>query len=131
MAATNNGNPPPKLSYDCSKCPAYCCSYEQINVTKRDVTRLARHFDIDFETAERRFTKIKEGAPVLRHQKDSTYGTVCMFLDVKTRRCTIYEARPGVCHEYPDRPRCGYYEFLRWERVHQGDDDFVPLMKNP
>ena len=123
----NNGNNSPKLHYDCSKCPAYCCSYEQIGVNRRDVKRLAKHFGIDEETAERRFTKIKEGEIVLRHQKDEIYGSVCMFLDTKARRCTIYTARPGVCHDYPDAVRCGYYEFLRWERTHQGDPEFIPL----
>jgi Fe-S-cluster containining protein len=119
-----------KLPYDCLKCPAYCCSYEQINVNKRDVKRLARHFDIDVETAVRSITKIAESGPVLRHQKYAIYGSVCMFLDTKTRRCTIYEARPGVCHTYPDRPRCGYYDFLSWEREFQDDEEFVPLKKS-
>lgn len=113
--------------YDCAKCPAYCCSYDRIIVTRRDVRRLAKHFELDLDTVVRRFTKILEGEQVLRHQKDKIYGSVCMFLDVKTRRCTIYEARPEVCHEYPDRPHCGYYDFLRWERRQQGDDDFIPF----
>ena len=113
--------------YDCLKCPAYCCTYDRIIVGKRDLARLAKHFGIDDEVAERRFTKVVEGERVLRHQKDPIFGSACMFLDAKTRRCTIYEARPGVCHEYPDKPRCGYYEFLRWERTHQDDDEFIPL----
>lgn len=113
--------------YDCLKCPAYCCTYDRIIVGKRDLTRLAKHFGIDDETAERRFTKVVEGERVLRHQKDAIFGSACMFLDPKSRRCTVYEARPGVCHEYPDKPRCGYYEFLRWERTHQDDDEFIPL----
>ena len=113
--------------FDCANCPAYCCSYEQIIVNKRDVKRLGKHFGLDPETVLRRFTKIVEGEQVLRHQKDKIYGSVCMFLDVKTRQCTIYEARPEVCHEYPDRPHCGYYDFLRWERRQQGDDEFIPL----
>jgi Fe-S-cluster containining protein len=126
--ATSNGNGAKPL-YDCSKCPAYCCSYDRIVVTKRDVNRLAKHFGVDYETALHRFTKQVDDEQVLRHQKDRIFGTVCMFLDVKTRRCTVYEARPGVCRDYPDRPRCGYYEFLRWERSHQEDDDFVPLQR--
>ena len=113
--------------YDCSKCPAYCCSYDRIGVSNRDIARLAKHFEIDAETAAKRFTKASPDGPVLRHQKDKIYGSVCMFLDTKTRRCTIYDARPGVCHEYPDQPRCGYFEFLKWERAHQGDDEFVPM----
>jgi Fe-S-cluster containining protein len=121
--------PAPRLQYDCAKCPAYCCSYDRIIVEKKDLKRLARHFEIDTDTAARRFTKTVEGEQVLRHQKDKIYGHICMFLDLKTRRCTVYEARPGVCHEYPDRPRCGYYEFLRWERKHQENEKFIPLMK--
>jgi Fe-S-cluster containining protein len=117
----------PKPTYDCLKCPAYCCSYERIIVENKDLRRLAKHFDIDVETARRRFTKVREGEQVLRHPKDKIYGSVCMFLDTRTRRCTIYDARPGVCHEYPDKPRCGYYDFLRWERTHQEDEQFIPL----
>ena len=116
-----------KPLYDCLKCPAYCCSYEHIHVTKRDIQRLAKHFQLDLEVARARFTKIAEGKPVLRHQKDRVFGSVCMFLDPEKRRCTIYDARPGVCHEYPDAPRCGYYEFLEWEREHQDDEAFIPM----
>ncbi|HUP60053.1 MAG TPA: YkgJ family cysteine cluster protein [Thermoanaerobaculia bacterium] len=125
--ATNNGNVPRKPLYDCTKCPAYCCSYERIVIEPRDLRRLAKHFDVDLETARRRFTKMRDGEQVLRHQKDKIYGSVCMFLDTKARRCTIYEARPEVCHEYPDQPRCGYWEFLKWERGHQDDEEFIPM----
>ena len=119
--------PAPRPQYDCLKCPAYCCSYDRISVTKWDLKRLAKKFGIDVDTAKARFTKLVEGEQVLRHQKDKIYGSICMMLDTKTRRCTIYDARPGVCHEYPDKPRCGYYEFLRWERKHQKDENFIPL----
>jgi Fe-S-cluster containining protein len=119
----------PKPLYDCTKCPAYCCSYERIVVENRDLTRLAKHFGIDLEVARARFTKVREGEQVLRHQKDPYYGSVCMFLDPKERRCTVYNARPGVCHEYPDRPRCGYYDFLKWERRHQENEEFVPMKR--
>jgi Fe-S-cluster containining protein len=115
------------IHYDCLKCPAYCCSYDRIIVTKRDLSRLAKHFGIEPETAQRRFTKIVEGEQVLRHQKDTVYGSICMFIDLETRRCTVYQARPGVCHEYPDRPHCGYYDFLKWERKHQENEEFIPL----
>lgn len=118
-----------KLRYDCSRCPAYCCSYDMIVVTNRDLRRLADHFAIDVETAEKRFTKVREEERVLRHQKDEIYGSACRFLDLETRRCTIYEARPTVCRTYPEGVRCGYYEFLRWERKFQDDDEFIPLLR--
>lgn len=125
---SDNGNGKvARPSYDCSRCPAYCCSYEQIGVKRSDIKRLAKHFGIDADTAEERFTKIRNGERVLRHRQDAIYGSACMFLDPKTRRCTVYESRPAVCHEYPDKPRCGYYDFLKWERTHQDDPDFIPL----
>jgi Fe-S-cluster containining protein len=129
MTTPNDAPPARKPSYDCLKCPAYCCSYDRIIVENKDLRRLAKHFGIELETARRRFTKVMEGEQVLRHQKDKVYGSVCMFLDIKTRRCTIYDARPGVCHEYPDKPHCGYYDFLKWERTHQEDEKFIPLKR--
>jgi Fe-S-cluster containining protein len=114
-----------KPLYDCLKCPAYCCSYDRIIVNGHDIRRLAKHFEITAEQAIDRFTKLVENERVLRHQKDEIYGSICMFIDKKTRRCSIYKARPGVCHEYPDRPHCGYYDFLTWERRHQDDKDFM------
>jgi Fe-S-cluster containining protein len=118
---------PVRVYYNCSKCPAWCCTYDEIEVTQRDIERLARHFGIDAETAAVRFTKIKEGAHLLRHRKDKVFDTACMFLDQDKRRCTIYEARPGVCRKYPDSKKCGYYEFLKFEREQQGDEEVVAM----
>lgn len=119
-----------KPLYDCSKCPAYCCSYEEIDVTGREIARIARHLGLDASTVLDRYTKLtRAGNRVLRHQHDDIFGRVCTFLDRTTRRCTIYEARPGVCHEYPEKPRCGYYDFLTWERTYQADPKFIPLKK--
>ena len=111
-------------SYSCSKCPGYCCSYPEIEITKRDVAQLAKHLGLTEEQTEARYTK---GSRLLRHQKDRIFDSVCVFLDQETRRCTVYEARPGVCREYPDSPRCGYYEFLKFERAHQADPKFIAL----
>ncbi len=38
-------------SYNCAKCPGYCCSYPLIQLNKRDVERLARYFGLKFEQA--------------------------------------------------------------------------------
>jgi Fe-S-cluster containining protein len=114
--------------YDCSKCPGYCCSYDYIIVTRRDVARLAKRFELGYETAERRFTKtIKGYGRVLRHRKDTVYKSTCRFFHPTERRCTVYEHRPTVCRQYPDERRCRYFDFLMWERDHQDDESFVPL----
>ena len=122
---------PARIQYDCSKCPGYCCSYPRIEVKDRDVERLAKHFELSFEQAERKFTRwysSDEGKErILRHQKDEVYGTICRFFDTDARRCTVYAARPTVCRQYPNGSKCGYYDFIRFERKHQDDPDFVPL----
>ena len=115
--------------YSCSKCPAYCCSYPEIEVTPRDIERLAKHFDLSYRETEERYTKAggKEKTQMLRHRKDSVFASVCKMLDQETRRCTVYEARPAVCRGFPDSQRCGYYEFLKFERTQQDDRKFIAL----
>jgi Fe-S-cluster containining protein len=115
-----------RVLFNCMKCPAYCCSYDRVEVTKSDLLRIAKHFRISYREAEKRYTKFAYGDRVLRHQKDHIFKRVCQFLDTEKRGCTIYEARPDVCREYPDSLRCGYYDFLASERRRQCDEDFIP-----
>jgi Fe-S-cluster containining protein len=120
----------PRVYFDCAKCPAYCCSiYERVQVTKRDINRLARHFGVSYETARRRYTKLWENERVLKRVKDVIFEETCMFLDQEKRGCTIYHARPGVCREYPDRVRCTYYDVLQFERRQQADPNVIPLVQ--
>ncbi len=122
-----------KVFYDCKNCPAYCCSYPRVIVSKKDLRRLAEHFGITQKEARRKFTKKGEerGERVLRHRKDEIFGSVCRFLDQETRRCTVYEARPKICREYPGSKRCGYYDFLMFERRLQEDPEFAATAYNP
>jgi uncharacterized protein len=116
--------------YNCAKCPAYCCSiYERVQVTARDLKRLAKHFAVDLETAARRFTTRYEGERVLRRKADPIFGKACKFLNPITRQCTIYHARPLVCREFPARTRCAYYDLLTFERSQQGDETVLPLVQ--
>lgn len=120
----------PKL-YDCAKCPGYCCSYPVIGVTRRDIERLATHHDISFEEAEKRFTRSDHGRKwVLRRKTDEHYGRICRFFDTDKRRCTVYVARPAVCRSFPGGNRCGYYDFLAFERRKQDDPEFVATTDN-
>ncbi|HUL57186.1 MAG TPA: YkgJ family cysteine cluster protein [Usitatibacter sp.] len=118
---------PVRVHYSCAKCPAFCCTYTDIEVTARDLERLARHFGLSLSQAREKYTKMESTGKVrvMRHRSDKHFITACMMLDQETRRCTIYEARPGVCRKYPDSTRCGYYEFLKFERNQQGDDEHV------
>ncbi len=114
-----------KNKYDCSKCPGYCCSYDHIEVSQHDIKRLAKHLEVTPEVAEKRYTKVDDGKVVLRHHKDEHFKSMCVFFDRTERRCTVYEARPHPCRTYPYGATCGYYDFLKFEREHQGDDEFI------
>jgi uncharacterized protein len=120
------------MKFNCEKCPGYCCSHGRIAVSEYDIERLAKHAGISAAAARKKFTfhyKTKEiDEQLLRHHKDTIYKSVCRFFDRKKRQCTVYEARPNVCRKYPYGNKCGYYEFLHFERAHQDDEKFVPTI---
>jgi Fe-S-cluster containining protein len=114
-----------KPKYDCSKCPGYCCSYPVIQVTKRDAMRIAKHFGLSLEKAERRFFHADHGYKrLLNRQPDEHFGRICQFFDTDARNCTIYDVRPAACRDYPGNT-CGYWDFLQFERAGQKDDEYV------
>jgi len=119
-----------KDRFDCSTCPGYCCSHPRIAVSDFDIARLAKHFDLSVAQARDKFTYpyVTKDADevILRHKKDHVYKTICRFFDTDERRCTIYAARPNVCRKYPYGNKCGYYDFLKFEREHQDDQEFIP-----
>ncbi|MBE8158874.1 MAG: YkgJ family cysteine cluster protein [Betaproteobacteria bacterium] len=97
--------------YDCEKCPAYCCGYPIIETTKKDIRRLARHFGLEYGAARDQFTE-KENNRVrkMRQRHDRKLGApVCVFLDQKTRNCTIYDSRPQICRDHPG-DRCEWHD---------------------
>ena len=120
----------PRSYYDCVKCPAFCCSiYERVQVTARDIRRLAKHFGVSEKVATARYTKMYGDERVLRRKADPMFGQACRFLNHETRGCSIYHARPAVCREFPTTTRCAYWDLLNFERVQQDDPDTLPLVK--
>ena len=117
------------IFYNCEHCPAYCCSYPNIAVRERDLGRLAKHLGLSTEAVERTLSKRgeKEGQRVLRHKWDDIFGTVCRLLDSEPRRCTVYRARPLICRQFPGLPRCGYYDFLIFERRTSRDPEQIAV----
>jgi len=112
--------------YNCAKCPGYCCSYPIIPLTRHDVKRLAKYFGIGFRKAKKKFTVPRDGDDyTMRRKADEIFGKVCRFFDTEKRRCTVYEARPAMCRSYPGSGRCGYYDFLSFERSAQDDPEAI------
>jgi hypothetical protein len=100
-----------------------------VQVTPGDVKRLAAHFAVDPEIATARFTKLFRQERILRRKADRLFGQACIFLNQETRKCTVYDARPGVCRNFPETSRCAYFDLLEFERKQQNDPDVVPLVK--
>jgi uncharacterized protein len=123
----------PTRLFNCLRCPAYCCSYPVIRLTKRDLRRLAKHLGMSLERTVDKFTKPDDDGKkrIMRHRKDEHFGSVCRFLDREKRACTIYQARPQICRDFPGTRRCGYYEFLKFERDLLKDSDHVATTYNP
>ena len=73
------------LKYDCDKCVAYCCSiYDRVQVTPRDIRRLAGHFRISPEMAIR-LSKAFGGSPAVWLKMQMDYG-VKWDLGIHARR---------------------------------------------
>ena len=120
----------PRSYYDCVECPAYCCSvYDRVQVTRRDIRRLAKHFGVTEEVATARYTKMYAGERVLRRKRDHLFGQACQFINPETRGCGIYNVRPAVCREFPTTTRCAYWDLFQFEKEQQDDPDTLPLVK--
>ncbi len=118
------------MSFNCNKCPGYCCSHSRIAVTDHDIARLSQHFGISEKKTRERLTyhyKTQDiSEQILRHQKDNVYKSICKLFDREKRQCTVYAARPNVCRKYPYGNTCGYYNFIKFERDFHDDAEFVP-----
>lgn len=81
-----------------------------------------------FDEAKKSFTKEAHGRKfAMRRKVDKHYGRICRFFDTEQRRCGIYEARPAVCRSFPGKGRCGYYDFLKFERETQNDPAWIAV----
>lgn len=92
----------------CNYCPGYCCYRLEgatLYLTAEDINRIARHFAISDGQVRRRYL---EGKNTFKTRDDGS----CLFLsnDRLSRRCTIHEARPRQCREFPYDQPCPYLE---------------------
>lgn len=81
---------------NCMAC-ANCCRHSLVSVDKRDIARIARRIGVTAEEAMRAYTVPDPDAPALRMLRTTAEG--CVFLE--GNRCTIYDARPKTCRDFP------------------------------
>lgn len=123
---------PTPMKYDCDACPAYCCGYPIIEAKPADIRRLARHFGMSADDAKERFTE-KENNRVrkMRQTPDAKLGApMCIFLNRKSRQCSVYAARPQICREHPG-DRCEWNDRRLLETIAKGGKKVIRLKVMP
>ena len=92
----------------CNFCPGYCCYRlpgASLLLTAEDINRIARHFVITDGEVRSRYLENKN---TFRTREDGS----CPFLasGKMCKRCSIHEARPRQCREFPYDGPCPYLE---------------------
>lgn len=87
---------------DCLNC-ANCCKTISPIVTQRDIERLAKHFRIRPAEVIERHLLIDEDRDYVMNR------TPCPFLGTDNY-CSVYEARPDACREYPHTDRRKFHQ---------------------
>ena len=92
----------------CNYCPGYCCYRlpgSTLLIKADDINRMARHFAISDGEVRHRFLEDKN---TFKTREDGS----CILLanDRMCKRCTIHEARPQQCREFPHGNPCPYLE---------------------
>jgi Fe-S-cluster containining protein len=92
----------------CNYCPGYCCYRlpgATLFIRAEDINRIALHFGISDEEVRKRFL---ENVNTFKTRDDGA----CILLanNRMCKRCTIHEARPKQCSDFPYDKPCPYLE---------------------
>lgn len=105
----------------CVGCYGTCCTMP-VEIKKEDLLRLGLCSEDEIEGSNKKLIKRLHKAGILRSYREATglymlesrENGDCVFLDTKTRLCTVYDKRPDVCREFPSvGPRPGYCPCIR------------------
>ena len=80
---------------DCTQC-ANCCKVATVQVSERDVERLAKYLRTSAEGFLAEYTVESEEEGRIRRRDDATG---CAFLN--GHECIVYDARPDICQRFP------------------------------
>ena len=109
----------------CRNCIGSCCNLA-VEVQGSDLIRMGLTTDFEYNENPKNIAKKLQKKAVIEHYhaKTETFTLSrmangdCIFLNQKSRRCTIYDKRPDTCRNHPRiGPRPGYCAFL--ERSYQ------------
>src|SRR4051812_29140578 len=108
---------------DCTTC-ANCCKVASVQLSERDVERLARHLRVSRDRFLADYTATSPGEGlILRRTREAG----CVFLSGND--CTIYDARPDICQKFPHLVRGqGSIASRMWEFVDRAC--YCPIVYN-
>jgi uncharacterized protein len=103
----------------CDSCMGSCCSLP-VEVKAVDLIRMGLMDEFELEENPKFVARrlIKKQIVEHYHNKSETFilsrmaNGDCLYLDSRSRRCTIYDKRPDTCRNHPRiGPRPGYCAF--------------------
>ncbi|HUA19176.1 MAG TPA: YkgJ family cysteine cluster protein [Bryobacteraceae bacterium] len=107
---------------DCTAC-ANCCRVPEVGITERDIEKLAKFLGMTRHEFLRDYTQRDEnGALILKRTEAG-----CVFLE--DNLCTVYEARPQNCANFPHLVRgTGSIASRMWQLVDRAG--YCPIVYN-
>jgi Fe-S-cluster containining protein len=84
--------------FDCSSC-ANCCKVATARITDRDVSKLAKYLRLSPTQFVKNYAVQTADEGLVLRRTDSG----CVFLDGNL--CTVYDARPHTCQDFPHTVR--------------------------
>lgn len=85
----------------CKRCGTCCRWSGYVHLTDKDIKRIVSFLDMDemhFIEAYTCLAGNRQGLSLIEHDDGS-----CVFFDVSTNLCTVYDVRPQQCREFPHR----------------------------
>ncbi len=102
---------------DCLTC-ANCCKKMTPTLTKKDKKRIAHHLGLKVKEFKEKFLVYDKEDDDWRMQKQP-----CVFLDLKTNKCSIYAVRPDDCAGFPHLTKTPLKSFVY---IHKQNIEYCP-----
>jgi Fe-S-cluster containining protein len=107
---------------DCTTC-ANCCRVSEVEITDRDIDKLAKFLGMTREEFIRDSTQQAGSGELILKRTEAG----CVFL--KDNLCTVYEARPQNCANFPHLVRgAGSIASRMWRLVERAE--YCPIVYN-
>lgn len=100
----------------CRHCPGYCCYGRsgKIWVNRYEIEMISSRLQINTVDCIRKYLERTDNRFSVR-ERFTELGFECVFFNSQSRQCSIYEARPEQCRQFP------FWEHFREDREQLGE----------